>query len=75
VLHLLRVVGAALTKQGYLEHAEDGSGNSGYCLGSAVLALGSAMLARVEVRASGRRNLRSGLDPGSRRLDCGSSAQ
>jgi DNA-binding IclR family transcriptional regulator len=43
-----------LTKQGYLEHAEDGSGNSGYRLGSAVLALGSAMLARMDMRQLAR---------------------
>jgi DNA-binding IclR family transcriptional regulator len=43
-----------LTKQGYLEHAEDGSGNSGYRLGSAVLALGSAMLARMDMREIAR---------------------
>lgn len=43
-----------LTKQGYLEHAEDGSGNSGYRLGSAVLALGSAMLARMDMRQIAR---------------------
>jgi DNA-binding IclR family transcriptional regulator len=43
-----------LTKQGYLEHTDDGSGNSGYRLGSAVLALGSAMLARMDVRQTAR---------------------
>jgi DNA-binding IclR family transcriptional regulator len=43
-----------LTKQGYLEHADDGSGNSGYRLGSAVLALGSAMLARMDMRQLAR---------------------
>lgn len=43
-----------LTKQGYLEHAEDGSGNTGYRLGSAVLALGSAMLARMDMRQLAR---------------------
>ena len=43
-----------LTKQGYLEHADDGSGNSGYRLGSAVLALGSAMLARMDMRQVAR---------------------
>jgi len=43
-----------LTKHGYLEHAEDGSGNSGYRLGSAVLALGSAMLARMDMRQLAR---------------------
>ncbi len=42
-----------LTKQGYLEHADDG-GNNGYRLGSAVLALGSAMLARMDVRQTAR---------------------
>lgn len=43
-----------LTKQGYLEHADDGRGNSGYRLGSAVLALGSTMLARMDVRQIAR---------------------
>ena len=43
-----------LTKQGYLEHTDDGSGNCGYRLGSAVLALGSTMLARMDVRQTAR---------------------
>ena len=43
-----------LTKQGYLEHAQDGNGNPGYRLGSAVLALGSAMLARMDMRQLAR---------------------
>ncbi|HXD42297.1 MAG TPA: IclR family transcriptional regulator [Ramlibacter sp.] len=43
-----------LTKHGYLEHADDGSGNGGYRLGSAVLALGSAMLARMDMRQVAR---------------------
>jgi DNA-binding IclR family transcriptional regulator len=43
-----------LTKHGYLEHADDGSGNSGYRLGSAVMALGSAMLARMDMRQVAR---------------------
>lgn len=43
-----------LTKQGYLEHADDGGGNTGYRLGSAVLALGSAMLARMDMREVAR---------------------
>ena len=43
-----------LTKQGYLEHTDDGAGNLGYRLGSAVLALGSAMLARMDVRQTAR---------------------
>lgn len=45
-----------LTKQGYLEHADDGNGNGngGYRLGSAVLALGSTMLARMDVRQLAR---------------------
>jgi DNA-binding IclR family transcriptional regulator len=43
-----------LTKQGYLEHADDGRGNTGYRLGSAVLALGSTMLARMDVRQLAR---------------------
>jgi DNA-binding IclR family transcriptional regulator len=42
-----------LTKQGYLEQVDDASG-SGYRLGSAVLALGSAMLARMDVRQMAR---------------------
>lgn len=42
-----------LTKQGYLEHADEAGGN-GYRLGSAVLALGSAMLARMDVRQTAR---------------------
>ena len=43
-----------LTKHGYLEHADDGGGNGGYRLGSAVLALGSAMLARMDMRQVAR---------------------
>lgn len=43
-----------LTKHGYLEHADDGSGNTGYRLGSAVMALGSAMLARMDMRQQAR---------------------
>lgn len=43
-----------LTKHGYLEHADDGSGNTGYRLGSAVLALGSTMLARMDMRQLAR---------------------
>lgn len=43
-----------LTKHGYLEHAQDDSGNTGYRLGSAVLALGSAMLARMDMRQLAR---------------------
>jgi DNA-binding IclR family transcriptional regulator len=43
-----------LTKQGYLEPAQDERGNSGYRLGSAVLALGSTMLARMDVRQLAR---------------------
>lgn len=43
-----------LTKLGYLEHAQDASGASGYRLGSAVLALGSTMLARMDMRAVAR---------------------
>ena len=43
-----------LTKQGYLEHAQDSNGNAGYRLGSAVLALGSAMLARMDMRQIAR---------------------
>ncbi|MBI2768069.1 MAG: IclR family transcriptional regulator [Burkholderiales bacterium] len=43
-----------LTRHGYLEHASDGSGNTGYRLGSAVLALGSAMLARMDMRQLAR---------------------
>lgn len=43
-----------LTKLGYLDHGDDGVGNQGYRLGSAVLALGSAMLARMDMRAIAR---------------------
>jgi DNA-binding IclR family transcriptional regulator len=43
-----------LTEQGYLEHAKDNNGNAGYRLGSAVLALGSAMLARMDMRQLAR---------------------
>jgi DNA-binding IclR family transcriptional regulator len=43
-----------LTKLGYLEHGDDGVGNQGYRLGTAVLALGSTMLARMDVRALAR---------------------
>ena len=43
-----------LTKQGYLEHVDDAHGNGGYRLGSAVLALGSTMLARMDVRQLAR---------------------
>jgi DNA-binding IclR family transcriptional regulator len=43
-----------LTKLGYLEHAQDASGAAGYRLGSAVLALGSTMLARLDMRAIAR---------------------
>ncbi|MEO7888177.1 MAG: IclR family transcriptional regulator, partial [Polaromonas sp.] len=43
-----------LTKHGYLEHAQDANGHAGYRLGSAVLALGSAMLARMDMRQLAR---------------------
>ena len=43
-----------LTKLGYLEHAQDVTGAAGYRLGSAVLALGSTMLARIDMRAIAR---------------------
>ena len=43
-----------LTKLGYLEHAQDDRGLPGYRLGSAVLALGSTMLARMDMRALAR---------------------
>lgn len=43
-----------LTKHGYLEQADDGRGASGYRLGTAVLALGSAMLARMDMRQLAR---------------------
>jgi len=43
-----------LTREGYLEPASDGKGASGYRLGSAVLALGGAMLARMDVRQLAR---------------------
>ena len=43
-----------LVKHGYLEHTQDEAGNPGYKLGSAVLALGSAMIARMDMRALAR---------------------
>jgi DNA-binding IclR family transcriptional regulator len=43
-----------LTKLGYLEHADDGRGGAGYRLGSPVLSLGSAMLARMDMRQIAR---------------------
>lgn len=43
-----------LTKLGYLEHADDGHGGAGYRLGSPVLSLGSAMLARMDLRQIAR---------------------
>lgn len=43
-----------LTKQGYLVHGADSNGNAGYQLGSAVLALGSALLARMDMRQIAR---------------------
>ena len=43
-----------LTRQGYLDPATDGKGATGYRLGSAVLALGGAMLARVDMREIAR---------------------
>ena len=43
-----------LTKQGFLEHAQDSNGSAGYRLGSAVLALGSTMLARMDMRQIAR---------------------
>ena len=43
-----------LTKHGYLEHVGDERGSPGYRLGSAVLALGSTMLARMDVRELAR---------------------
>lgn len=43
-----------LTKLGYLEQAQDGSGGTGYRLGSRVLALGSTLLQRLDVRALAR---------------------
>jgi DNA-binding IclR family transcriptional regulator len=43
-----------LTRQGYLEPASDGKGASGYRLGSAVLAMGGAMLARLDMRKLAR---------------------
>lgn len=43
-----------LTRQGYLVPATDGKGASGYRLGSAVLALGGAMLARMDMRQMAR---------------------
>jgi DNA-binding IclR family transcriptional regulator len=43
-----------LTKLGYLEPAQDDSGAAGYRLGSRVLALGSTLLQRLDVRALAR---------------------
>jgi len=43
-----------LVKHGYLEHTEDASGQPGYKLGSAVLALGSAVIARMDMRSLAR---------------------
>jgi DNA-binding IclR family transcriptional regulator len=43
-----------LTKLGYLEQAADGAGGTGYRLGSRVLALGSTLLQRLDVRALAR---------------------
>jgi DNA-binding IclR family transcriptional regulator len=43
-----------LTRLGYLEPAQDGSGGAGYRLGSRVLALGSTLLQRLDVRALAR---------------------
>ena len=43
-----------LVKHGYLEHTEDASGAPGYKLVSAVLALGGAMIARMDMRALAR---------------------
>jgi DNA-binding IclR family transcriptional regulator len=43
-----------LTRQGYLVPATDGKGATGYRLGSAVLALGGAMLARMDMRQIAR---------------------
>jgi DNA-binding IclR family transcriptional regulator len=43
-----------LTRQGYLEPATDAKGATGYRLGSATLALGSAMLARMDMREVAR---------------------
>lgn len=43
-----------LTRQGYLVPATDGKGAAGYRLGSAVLALGGAMLARLDMRQIAR---------------------
>lgn len=43
-----------LTRQGYLDPATDAKGATGYRLGSATLALGSAMLARMDMREVAR---------------------
>jgi DNA-binding IclR family transcriptional regulator len=43
-----------LTKQGYLDHAQEAGGGAGYRLGSATLALGSTMLARMDIRQLAR---------------------
>jgi DNA-binding IclR family transcriptional regulator len=43
-----------LTREGYLEPTSDGKGANGYRLGSAVLAMGGAMLARLDMRKLAR---------------------
>ena len=43
-----------LTRQGYLDPATDRKGATGYRLGSAVLAMGGAMMARMDVRQIAR---------------------
>ncbi len=51
-----------LTKQGYLQHTVDARGQPGYKLGSAVLALGSAMLARMDMRQLARPHMQDLAD-------------
>lgn len=43
-----------LTREGYLEPVREGRGSGGYRLGSAVLALGGALLAHMDVRPRAR---------------------
>jgi DNA-binding IclR family transcriptional regulator len=51
-----------LTKQGFLQHTVDSRGQPGYKLGSAVLALGSAMLARMDMRQLARPHMQDLAD-------------
>jgi len=51
-----------LTKLGYLEPAKDPSGTMGYRLGSRVLALGSNLLQRLDIRALARPHMQQLAD-------------